>query len=69
MFQVFLTEREAGSADDGKSVHALHRALLKSGVFIAPSQLECWFTSAEHDNNDLKIILLAITNAAGEISK
>jgi glutamate-1-semialdehyde 2,1-aminomutase len=72
MFQVFFAEREPESADDArksdkKAFMRFHRVLMKTGVFIAPSQFECWFTSAAHSHEDLKITREAIAAASSEI--
>ncbi len=74
MFQVFFTEENVSSADDARKCDKaafmrFHRALLKNGVFIAPSQFECWFTSAAHANEDFKITKKAIVIASNEIFK
>lgn len=74
MFQVFFTDGEVNSADDARKSDngkfmRFHNGLLKNGVFVAPSQLECWFSSAAHVDGDLKTTRLAISNAANEISK
>lgn len=69
MFQVFFTEGEVSSADDARrcdkaAFMRFHRALLKNGVFAAPSQFECWFTSAAHTDEDLRLTEKAIARAA-----
>jgi glutamate-1-semialdehyde 2,1-aminomutase len=74
MFQVFFTECEVRSPDDARksdktTFMRFHRALLENGVFVAPSQFECWFTSSEHDERDLKETRAAITKAASKISE
>lgn len=74
MFQVFFTECEVKSADDARKCDKaafmrFHRALLENGVFAAPSQFECWFTSAAHSREDLEITKGAITTASGQIIK
>lgn len=68
MFQVFFTEGEVRSAEDARKCDKaafmrFHRALLKNGVFAAPSQFECWFTSAAHSREDLEITKEAVTAA------
>ncbi len=74
MFQVFFTEGEVRLADDARKCDKaaftrFHRTLLENKVFAAPSQFECWFTSAAHNESDFKETQLAITNAARKISK
>ncbi|MFQ6129518.1 MAG: glutamate-1-semialdehyde 2,1-aminomutase, partial [Candidatus Hadarchaeaceae archaeon] len=74
MFQVFFTEGKIRSADDARKCDKVafmrfHSALLKNGVFAAPSQFECWFTSAAHTDDDLKITKKAIANASVKYEK
>jgi glutamate-1-semialdehyde 2,1-aminomutase len=74
MFQVFFTEREVRSADDARKCNKaafmrFHRALLENGVFVAPSQFECWFTSAAHSREDFEITKEAVATASSEIIK
>ncbi len=74
MFQVFFTEGNVSSSDDARKCDKaafmrFHRALLKNGVFAAPSQFECWFTSAAHANEDFEITKKAIAIASNEIFK
>lgn len=69
MFQVFFTQGEIRSADDVRKCDKaafmrFHRVLLKNGIFAAPSQFECWFTSAAHSKNDLTVTKEAIACAA-----
>ncbi len=68
MFQVFFISGEVKSADDARKCDKaafmrFHRALLENGVFAAPSQFECWFTSAAHTTEDLKLTEEAISAA------
>jgi glutamate-1-semialdehyde 2,1-aminomutase len=72
MFQVFFTDGEVNSADDARKSDKVafmrfHRALLKNGVFIPPSQFECWFTSAAHTKEDRKITEDAIARAISSL--
>jgi glutamate-1-semialdehyde 2,1-aminomutase len=74
MFQVFFTKDEVRSASDARKCDKavfmrFHRALLENGVFAAPSQFECWFTSSAHDERDLEETRVAIANAAKKVSK
>lgn len=69
MFQVFFTKGEVNSAEqarksDKAAFMRFHQALLKRGVFIPPSQFECWFTSAAHAKDDYGVTREAITEAA-----
>lgn len=72
MFQVFFSDREVKSADDArrcdkKRFMRFHRELLNNGVFLAPSQFECWFTSSAHSSSDLTITKEAISFAAKKL--
>lgn len=72
MFQVFFTDGEVRSADDARKCDKVtfmrfHRILMENGIFAAPSQFECWFTSAAHNDRDFKKTRSAIVKAAGEI--
>lgn len=74
MFQVFFAGGEINSADDARrcdkaAFMRFHRAMLENGIFFAPSQFECWFTSAAHTEEDYEITKKAIAIASGEISK
>jgi glutamate-1-semialdehyde 2,1-aminomutase len=58
MFQVFFTDKpvkDYGSAKkaDAKKFKKLFAALLKNGIFVAPSQFETVFLSAVHTTDDL----------------
>lgn len=69
MFQVFFNKREVRSADDARKSDKVkfmkfHRTLLENGVFVAPSQLECWFTSTAHSKNDLTLTEEVVAKAA-----
>ncbi len=74
MFQVFFTEGNVSSADDARKCNKaafmrFHRALLENGVFAAPSQFECWFTSTAHRDEDFEITKNAISIASDKIFK
>lgn len=68
MFQIFFKDGgvwsyEDASASDKKLYVKLHEELLKRGVFIAPSQMEAWFTSAVHGDEVVEETLNAIEEA------
>ena len=72
MFQVFFTDEEVKSADDVKNCDKarfmrFHRSLMNNGVFIAPSQFECWFTSSAHSNRDFSKTKESISQASKEV--
>jgi glutamate-1-semialdehyde 2,1-aminomutase len=59
MFQIFFTGRpvsdyETAKTSDAKRFMMYHAKLLKSGVFVPPSQYETCFISSEHSDKDVK---------------
>ena len=59
MFQIFFTEKpvtdyRSAKRADAKKFKKLFKALLKNGVFVAPSQFETVFLSDSHTIPDLK---------------
>ncbi len=59
MFGIFfnaspVTSFESAAASDGEQFKVFFRALLKAGVYIAPSQFESGFLSAAHSEADLE---------------
>lgn len=53
MMTLFFTDRDVASFEDAKHSDtkrfaAFHRAMLKQGVYVPPSQFEAWFVSAAH---------------------
>ena len=68
MMQIFFTNKpvvdyETSKRADAKKFQKLFRALLKKGVFIAPSQFEVVFLSDAHTNSDLNYALNAYHSA------
>ena len=58
MFQIFFTDKPVKDYDSAKKADAkkfkkLFAALLKNGVFVAPSQFETVFLSSAHTTDDL----------------
>ncbi len=58
MFQIFFTKKPvidyaSSKKADSKKFYKLFRAMLKNGIFIAPSQFEVVFLSQAHSNADL----------------
>ena len=65
MFQIFFTRNEVKSAEDARKSDRsrfmkFQGAMLSNGVFVPPSQFECWFTSSAHDRFDLERVESAI---------
>ena len=68
MFQIFFTDKPVvdyttSKSADAKKFQQLFRILLKSGVFVAPSQFEVVFLSHAHSKYDLDRALDAYTLA------
>lgn len=58
MFTVFFTAREVSNAEDARSCDTsrfakFFRAMLESGIYLAPSQFEACFVSTAHSERDL----------------
>jgi glutamate-1-semialdehyde 2,1-aminomutase len=69
MLQVFFTRKasvknaqDARTSDRARFMQ-FHKCLLENGVFVPPSQFECWFTSGAHNSSDLRILEQAIDRA------
>ena len=67
MFGLFFADRPVRSWDDARTADAdrfaaFHRALLESGVYLAPSQFEAGFVSTAHSDEEI----YATVKAAGE---
>ena len=59
MFQIFFTDKPVNDYSsskrcDAKKFDKLFKALLKNGVFVAPSQFETGFFSDAHSDVDLR---------------
>jgi glutamate-1-semialdehyde 2,1-aminomutase len=74
MLQIFFTDKpvtnysSAKESDTAKFTKLFH-ALLKNGVFVAPSQFETVFLSDVHDNKDVKKTILAYEKALKSVKK
>lgn len=73
IFQVFfsshpVTDYDAAKRSDQARFGRLFYSLLRSGVFIPPSQFECVFLSDAHTEEDLSRILDAYQNAFGSMT-
>ncbi len=72
MFQLYFTDKmvwnynDAKSSDTNKFKQYFHN-LLKSGVFIPPSQFECCFISLMHEESELDNTLEAIKQSINNI--
>ena len=68
MFQVFFTDRnvtdyQSARSSDTKAFQRYFRALLRSKIFIPPSQFETCFLSASHTRDDVETTLQATAGA------
>lgn len=70
MFTTFFTDREVTNADDARRCDTalfgkFFRAMLESGVYLAPSQFEASFISTAHASADIAKTLKAAREALG----
>jgi glutamate-1-semialdehyde 2,1-aminomutase len=64
LLTLFFTEREVWNEDDAKTSDrdrfaAFHRAMLRRGVLLPPSQFECLFLSLAHDEEVVDQVIAA----------
>ncbi|MBI2006863.1 MAG: aspartate aminotransferase family protein, partial [Nitrosopumilales archaeon] len=74
MFQIFFTKElvvdyKTCKKSDTRKFEKMFRALLRSGIFIAPSQFETAFLSYSHTNRDLKNTVKAYHIALKAVKK
>ena len=74
MFQIFFTNKpvtnfSTSKKADAKKFQKMFRSLLKSGIFIAPSQFETVFLSYAHTKSDLNNTLNAYQIALKSVKK
>jgi glutamate-1-semialdehyde 2,1-aminomutase len=72
LLTLFFTEREVWNEDDAKTSDrdrfaAFHRAMLRRGVLLPPSQLECMFVSLAHDEATIDAVCAAAAASMEEI--
>ncbi|MFY9300391.1 MAG: glutamate-1-semialdehyde 2,1-aminomutase [Candidatus Nitrosotenuis sp.] len=72
MFQIFFTnapvmDYASSKKSDTRKFHKLFRALLKKGIFVAPSQFETGFFSYAHTKADLDKTIAAYDHALGVV--
>ncbi|MCW4035158.1 MAG: glutamate-1-semialdehyde 2,1-aminomutase [Candidatus Bathyarchaeota archaeon] len=73
MFQVFfapkpVTDYASAKCSDTKKFYVYFKELLKSGVFVPPSQFETCFLSTAHTQNDLQKTVDAVDCALAKVS-
>jgi glutamate-1-semialdehyde 2,1-aminomutase len=72
LLTLFFTEREVWNEDDAKTSDrerfaAFHRAMLRRGVLLPPSQFECMFLSLAHDEATIDAVCAAAAASMEEI--
>jgi glutamate-1-semialdehyde 2,1-aminomutase len=73
LLTLFFTDREVWNEDDARTSDrerfaAFHRAMLRRGVLLPPSQFECWFLSLAHDRDTLAAIVTAAEESLMEVA-
>jgi glutamate-1-semialdehyde 2,1-aminomutase len=73
LLTLFFTEGEVWNEDDAKTSDrerfaAFHRAMLRRGVLLPPSQFECMFLSLAHDEGAIDEVTAAAAASLKEIS-
>ena len=72
LLTLFFTDRPVRDEDDARSSDlvsfaAFHRAMLRRGVLLPPSQFECLFLSLAHTDADIDAIVAAAASSLEEI--
>ncbi len=60
-----VTDLATAQASDTDRYGALFRGLLEQGVYVAPSQYECWFVSLAHTDDDIARTADAVASVLG----
>jgi len=60
-----VTDFAAAQASDTERYGALCRGLLERGVYVPPSQFECWFVSTAHGNDEIAATVEAVAATLG----
>ena len=73
MFGFYLCEGPVRNFEEAKAANSelfgkLHRAMLKRGIYLAPSAFEAGFTSLAHSEDDINSTLQAFQESFAEIS-
>ena len=73
LLTLFFTDREVWNEDDAKMSDrerfaAFHRAMLRRGVLLPPSQFECMFLSLAHDETTVDRVIDAAALSLKEIA-
>jgi glutamate-1-semialdehyde 2,1-aminomutase len=73
LLTLFFTDREVWNEDDAKASDrerfaAFHRAMLRRGVLLPPSQFECLFLSLAHDEAAIDAVVDAARDSLKEVA-
>jgi len=73
LLTLFFTDRAVRNEDDARASDtrrfaAFHRAMLRRGVLLPPSQFECFFLSLAHTDADVDAIVAAAASSFEEIA-
>jgi glutamate-1-semialdehyde 2,1-aminomutase len=73
LLTLFFTDREVTNEEDAKTSDrerfaAFHRAMLRRGVLLPPSQFECWFLSLAHDGDAIGAVVGAAEQSFQEVA-
>ena len=61
-----VTDFAGAAASDGERFGALFRGLLERGVYVPPSQFECWFVSTAHGADEITRTVEAVGDVLGD---
>jgi glutamate-1-semialdehyde 2,1-aminomutase len=72
LLTLFFTDRAVRNEEDAQTSDrdrfaSFHRAMLRRGVMLPPSQFECWFLSLAHDDDAIDAIVDAARASLEEI--
>ncbi|PTM56424.1 glutamate-1-semialdehyde 2,1-aminomutase [Desmospora activa] len=62
-----VTDYEGAKAADSEQFGRFFQAMLKQGVYLAPSKYEAWFLTTAHSDNDIDHTLQAVETAFSQI--
>jgi glutamate-1-semialdehyde 2,1-aminomutase len=73
LLTLFFTDRAVRSEGDAMTSDrdrfaAFHRAMLRRGVMLPPSQFECWFVSLAHDDGAIDEVVAAVRASLEEVA-
>jgi glutamate-1-semialdehyde 2,1-aminomutase len=73
LLTLFFTDRAVRNEDDAMTSDrerfaAFHRAMLRRGVMLPPSQFECWFVSLAHDDAAIDEVVSAARASLEEVA-